>query len=89
MTVRRRLFLSRRTPADVRKPWQSLRYALVIEVAAARLGRPKGLPAEFVLVPGSTQTSAGWDRLAAALGARGHRVTAIDLPPGRPERPRR
>ena len=40
---------------------------------------------EFVLVHGSTQSPAGWDRLAAALGSRGHRVTAIDLPPGRPE----
>jgi len=37
---------------------------------------------EFVLVHGTTQSPAGWDRLAAALGARGHRVTAIDLPPG-------
>jgi len=40
---------------------------------------------EFVLVHGTTQSPAGWGRLAAALGARGHRVTAIDLPPGRPE----
>ena len=40
---------------------------------------------EFVLVHGTTQSPAGWDRLAAALGARGHHVTAIDLPAGRPE----
>ena len=40
---------------------------------------------EFVLVHGSTQSPAGWDRLATALGMRGHHVTAIDLPPGRPE----
>jgi hypothetical protein len=40
---------------------------------------------EFVLVHGSTQSPAGWDRLAAALGSRGHRVVAIDLPSGRPE----
>jgi pimeloyl-ACP methyl ester carboxylesterase len=39
---------------------------------------------EFVLVHGSTQSPAGWDRLAAALGTRGHDVRAIDLPPGRP-----
>lgn len=39
---------------------------------------------EFVLVHGSTQSPAGWDRLATALGTRGHHVTAIDLPPGRP-----
>lgn len=40
---------------------------------------------EFVLVHGSTQSSAGWDRLATASGTRGHQVTVIDLPPGRPE----
>jgi pimeloyl-ACP methyl ester carboxylesterase len=40
---------------------------------------------EFVLVHGSTQSPAGWDRLAAALRTRGHYLTAIDLPPGRPE----
>ena len=34
---------------------------------------------------GSTQSPAGWDRLASALGTCGHHVTAIDLPPGRPE----
>ena len=40
---------------------------------------------EFVLVHGSTQSPAGWDRLAGALNARSHQVTAIDLPPGRTE----
>jgi pimeloyl-ACP methyl ester carboxylesterase len=35
---------------------------------------------EFVLVHGTTQSPAGWDRLARALGAPGHRVRAIDLP---------
>jgi pimeloyl-ACP methyl ester carboxylesterase len=40
---------------------------------------------EFVLVHGTTQSPAGWDRLAGALGARGHRVTLIDLPPAQPE----
>jgi pimeloyl-ACP methyl ester carboxylesterase len=40
---------------------------------------------EFVLVHGTTQSPAGWDRLAGALGARGHRVTLIDLPTGRPD----
>jgi pimeloyl-ACP methyl ester carboxylesterase len=40
---------------------------------------------EFVLVHGTTQSPAGWDRLAGALGARGHRVTLIDLPTGQPE----
>ena len=34
---------------------------------------------------GSTQSPAGWDRLAGALGARGHGVTAIDLLVSRPE----
>jgi len=36
-------------------------------------------------VHGSTQSPAGWDRLAGALGARGHGVTAIDLLVRRPE----
>jgi pimeloyl-ACP methyl ester carboxylesterase len=40
---------------------------------------------EFVLVHGTTQSPAGWDRLVGALGARGHRVTLIDLPAGQPE----
>jgi pimeloyl-ACP methyl ester carboxylesterase len=40
--------------------------------------------AEFVLVHGTTQSPAGWDRLASALDARGHAVTAIDLPTDRP-----
>jgi len=40
---------------------------------------------EFVLVHGSTQSPAGWDRLADALGTHGHHVTAVDLTPGRSE----
>lgn len=32
---------------------------------------------------GSTQSPAGWDRLAGVLGARGHDVAAIDLAAGR------
>lgn len=40
---------------------------------------------EFVLVHGTTQSPAGWDRLAGVLGARGHEVAAIDLPVDRPE----
>ena len=40
---------------------------------------------KFILVHGSTQSPAGWDRLAGALGTRGHDVTAIDLPVDRPE----
>jgi len=40
---------------------------------------------EFILVHGTTQSPAGWDRLARALAARGHHVTAVDLPAGRPE----
>ena len=39
----------------------------------------------FVLVHGTTQSPAGWDRLAGALGTRGHDVTAIDLPVNRSE----
>jgi hypothetical protein len=41
--------------------------------------------ADFVLVHGSTQSPAGWNRLAGALSTRGHRVTAIDLPVDQPE----
>jgi pimeloyl-ACP methyl ester carboxylesterase len=40
---------------------------------------------EFILVHGTTQSPAGWDRLARARGARGHGVTVIDLPVDRPE----
>lgn len=40
---------------------------------------------EFVLVHGTTQSSAGWDRLADELRERGHGVTAIDLPADEPE----
>ncbi len=45
----------------------------------------QGGPLEFVLVHGTTQSPAGWDRLAGVLGTRGHDVTAIDLPVSRPE----
>ena len=40
---------------------------------------------EFVLVHGTTQSPAGWDRLASGLRQRGHRVTAVDLPADQPE----
>jgi pimeloyl-ACP methyl ester carboxylesterase len=40
---------------------------------------------DFLLVHGSTQSPAGYDRLAAALGRRGHRAVAADLPVDRPE----
>jgi len=39
----------------------------------------------FVLVHGTTQSPAGWDRLAAELRGRGHGVTTIDLPGDQPE----
>lgn len=39
----------------------------------------------FVLVPGTTQSAAGWDRLAAELRARGHGVTAVDPPADEPD----
>ena len=39
----------------------------------------------FVLVHGTTQSPAGWDRLAAELRGHGHGVTTIDLPGDRPE----
>lgn len=41
--------------------------------------------ARFVLVHGTTQSPAGWDRLAGELHARGHGVTAIDLPAREPD----
>jgi Alpha/beta hydrolase family len=40
---------------------------------------------EFILVHGTTQSPAGWDRLADELRGRGHGVTAIDLPDDQPE----
>jgi hypothetical protein len=39
----------------------------------------------FVLVHGTTQSPAGWDRLAGELRGRGHAVTTIDLPTDKPE----
>lgn len=41
--------------------------------------------AHFILVHGTTQSPAGWDRLAAELRGRGCRVTAVDLPGDEPE----
>lgn len=40
---------------------------------------------EFILVHGTTQSPAGWDRLASVLRGGGHNVTAIDLAASRPE----
>jgi Alpha/beta hydrolase family len=40
---------------------------------------------DFLLVHGSTQSPRGYDRLAVALGKRGHRTVAVDLPRARPE----
>ncbi|MFD0803845.1 hypothetical protein ACFQZU_21345, partial [Streptomonospora algeriensis] len=34
---------------------------------------------DYVLVHGTTQSPRGWDRLAAALAARGHRAVPVDL----------
>lgn len=39
----------------------------------------------FVLVHGTTQSPAGWDRLTGELSGRGHGVTAIDLPTDKPD----
>jgi Alpha/beta hydrolase family len=40
---------------------------------------------DYVLVHGTTQSPAGWQRLAGALTRRGNRVQAVDLPTGQPE----
>jgi hypothetical protein len=40
---------------------------------------------QFVLVHGTTQSPAGWDRLAGELRGRGHGVAAIDLAAGHPD----
>lgn len=40
---------------------------------------------EFILVHGTTQSPAGWDRLAGPLRAVGHTVTTLDLAVGRPD----
>lgn len=40
---------------------------------------------QFVLVHGTTQSPAGWDRLAGELRQRGHGAVAIDLPPDQPD----
>ncbi|WP_325062724.1 esterase/lipase family protein [Amycolatopsis acidiphila] len=39
---------------------------------------------DCVLLHGTTQSPAGWDRLADALRRRGHGVETVDLPTGRP-----
>ena len=39
---------------------------------------------DFVLVHGTTQSPAGWDRLAGELSRRGHSITLIDLPVSQP-----
>ena len=39
---------------------------------------------DFVLLHGTTQTPAGWDRLVAVLERRGHRARAVDFPVDRP-----
>lgn len=40
---------------------------------------------DFVLVHGTTQSPAGWDRLASELRRRGHAVIATGLPADKPE----
>lgn len=48
-------------------------------LAAVNRGR---LMSDVVLVHGTTQTAAGYDRLATALSSRGHRPIAVALPSG-------
>lgn len=40
---------------------------------------------DYVLVHGTTQSPAGWQRLTESLARRGHRVQAVDLPVDRPD----
>jgi hypothetical protein len=40
--------------------------------------------ADFVLIHGTTQSQAGFDRLVTALQKRGHEAHLVDLPPNRP-----
>lgn len=39
---------------------------------------------DFVLLHGTVQAPAGWERLAGALEARGHRAFTVDFPTGEP-----
>ena len=39
---------------------------------------------DYVLVHGTTQSPAGWQRLTGALTRRGNRVQVVDLPTGQP-----
>jgi pimeloyl-ACP methyl ester carboxylesterase len=40
---------------------------------------------DFVLVHGTTQSPAGWDRVSGSLTERGHRAFAVDLPSDQPD----
>ncbi len=40
---------------------------------------------DFVLVHGTTQSPAAWERVSASLAARGHRAFAVDLPVDQPD----
>ena len=40
---------------------------------------------DFVLVHGTTQSSAAWERVAGSLTERGHRAVAVDLPVDQPD----
>jgi len=51
------------------------RASLHAQMGDARLDRVT----DFVLVHGTTQSPTGWDRLVAALDARGHRSQTVDL----------
>jgi pimeloyl-ACP methyl ester carboxylesterase len=40
---------------------------------------------DYVLLHGTTQSTAGWERLVAALASRGHQALVVDLPVDRPD----
>jgi len=66
-------------PFGLRKdPWL-VRAGHVVLEQSGTLGERLAAVTDFVLLHGTTQSAAGWDRLAAALTTRGHRGWTVDL----------
>jgi Alpha/beta hydrolase family len=75
-------FASRESP--VRPAWSASILSVKAQVASMRPGYGE-LMTQFVLVHGTTQSPAGWERLADELRGGGHGVTAIDFSGDQPE----